>query len=75
MPSLFESISIPVYEAFQAGTPVVASNILSFPEQVGDAGLAVLIRFPAPPSLIVSLGSQAIPSLRSSLENAGARKW
>jgi len=39
MPSLFESISIPVYEAFQAGTPVVASNILSFPEQVGDAGL------------------------------------
>ncbi|MFO1111711.1 MAG: glycosyltransferase family 1 protein [Bradyrhizobium sp.] len=39
MPSLFESVSIPVYEAFQAGTPVVASNILSFPEQVGDAGL------------------------------------
>jgi glycosyltransferase involved in cell wall biosynthesis len=39
MPSLFESISLPVYEAFQAGTPVVASNILSFPEQVGDAGL------------------------------------
>jgi glycosyltransferase involved in cell wall biosynthesis len=39
MPSLFESVSIPVYEAFQAGTPVAASNILSFPEQVGDAGL------------------------------------
>ena len=39
MPSLFESVSIPVYEAFQAGTPVIASNILSFPEQVGDAGL------------------------------------
>jgi glycosyltransferase involved in cell wall biosynthesis len=39
MPSLFESVSIPIYEAFQAGTPVVASNILAMPEQVGDAGL------------------------------------
>lgn len=39
MPSLFESISIPIYEAFQAGTPVAASGILSIPEQVGEAGL------------------------------------
>ena len=39
MPSLFESISIPIYEAFQIGTPVVASSILAIPEQVGDAGL------------------------------------
>jgi glycosyltransferase involved in cell wall biosynthesis len=39
MPSLFESISIPIYEAFQAGTPVAASNILAIPEQVGDGGL------------------------------------
>lgn len=39
MPSLFESVSIPIYEAFQAGTPVAASAILSIPEQVGDAGL------------------------------------
>ena len=39
MPSLFESVSIPVYEAFQAGIPVAASNILAIPEQVGDAGL------------------------------------
>lgn len=39
MPSLFESVSIPIYEAFQAGTPVMASNILAIPEQVGDAGL------------------------------------
>ena len=38
MPSLFESVSIPVYEAFQLGTPVAASNILALPEQVGDAG-------------------------------------
>jgi glycosyltransferase involved in cell wall biosynthesis len=39
MPSLFESVSIPVYEAFQVGTPVAASGILAIPEQVGDAGL------------------------------------
>jgi glycosyltransferase involved in cell wall biosynthesis len=39
MPSLFESISIPIYEAFQAGTPVAGSNILAIPEQVGDGGL------------------------------------
>ncbi len=39
MPSLFESISIPVYEAFQVGTPVIASGILGIPEQVGDAAL------------------------------------
>lgn len=39
MPSLFESVSIPVYEAFQAGTPVLASDLLAIPEQVGEAGL------------------------------------
>jgi glycosyltransferase involved in cell wall biosynthesis len=39
MPSLFESVSIPIYEAFQVGTPVAASGILSIPEQVGDAGV------------------------------------
>ncbi len=39
MPSLFESVSIPIYEAFQVGTPVAASGILAMPEQVGDAGL------------------------------------
>ena len=39
MPSLFESVSIPIYEAFQVGTPVVASGILAIPEQVGDAGV------------------------------------
>ena len=39
MPSLFESVSIPIYEAFQVGTPVAASDILAIPDQVGDAGL------------------------------------
>ncbi len=39
MPSLFESISIPIYEAFALKVPVCASNILAIPEQVSDAGL------------------------------------
>jgi glycosyltransferase involved in cell wall biosynthesis len=39
MPSLFESVSIPVWEAFSVGTPVCASNIQALPEQIGDAGV------------------------------------
>jgi glycosyltransferase involved in cell wall biosynthesis len=39
IPTLFESISIPVYEAFSVGAAVCASNVVALPEQVGDAGL------------------------------------
>lgn len=39
IPTLFESISIPIYEAFRLGTPVCASNVVALPEQIGDAGL------------------------------------
>lgn len=39
VPSLFESISIPVYEAFHMGTAVCCSNILAFPDQARDAAL------------------------------------
>ena len=39
MPSLFESISIPIYESFSLKVPVMCSNITSIPEQVGDAAL------------------------------------
>ncbi|HEY0740057.1 MAG TPA: glycosyltransferase family 1 protein [Chryseosolibacter sp.] len=39
MPSLFESVSIPVYEAFLNRTAVCCSNVVALPEQVGDAGL------------------------------------
>lgn len=39
MPTLFESVSIPIYEAFSLEVPVCSSNILALPEQVGDAGL------------------------------------
>jgi glycosyltransferase involved in cell wall biosynthesis len=39
MPSLYESVSIPIFEAFQAGTPVAASSIFAIPEQVGNAAV------------------------------------
>jgi glycosyltransferase involved in cell wall biosynthesis len=39
MPSLFESISIPVYEAFALKVPVCCSNVGALPEQVGNGGL------------------------------------
>jgi glycosyltransferase involved in cell wall biosynthesis len=39
IPTLFESISIPVYEAFSVGSAVCASNVVALPEQIGDAGL------------------------------------
>jgi len=39
MPTLFESLSIPIWEAFYLGVPVVSSNVCALPEQVGDAGL------------------------------------
>jgi glycosyltransferase involved in cell wall biosynthesis len=39
IPTLFESISIPVFEAFALEAPVCASNVVALPEQIGDAGL------------------------------------
>lgn len=39
MPTFFESVSIPIWEAFYLGIPVVSSNVCALPEQVGDAGL------------------------------------
>ena len=39
MPSLFESVSIPIYEAFALKVPVCSSNVVALPEQIGGAGL------------------------------------
>jgi glycosyltransferase involved in cell wall biosynthesis len=39
VPTLFESVSIPVYEAFSLGAPVCVANVVALPEQVGDAGV------------------------------------
>ncbi len=39
VPTLFEAISFPVWEAFANNLPVACSNVTSLPEQVGDAAL------------------------------------
>lgn len=41
MPSLYEGFGLPIIEAQQYGTPVIASNISSMPEVTGDGGLLV----------------------------------
>jgi len=39
MPTLFESVSLPIWEAFYLGALVVSSNVCALTEQVRDAGL------------------------------------
>jgi glycosyltransferase involved in cell wall biosynthesis len=41
IPSLFESNSLPLFEAFQAGVAALCSNVTSLPEQAGDAAIVV----------------------------------
>jgi glycosyltransferase involved in cell wall biosynthesis len=40
-PTLYEGFGLPPLEAMACGTPVVASNVTSVPEVVGDAGFLV----------------------------------
>lgn len=40
-PSLFEGFGLPLLEAMACGTPVVASNVSSLPEVLGDCGILV----------------------------------
>ena len=40
-PSLYEGFGLPPLEAMAAGTPVIASNVSSLPEVVGDAALLI----------------------------------
>ena len=40
-PSLYEGFGLPPLEAMASGTPVIASNVSSLPEVVGDAALMI----------------------------------
>ncbi len=40
-PTLYEGFGLPPLEAMACGTPVIASNLTSVPEVVGDAGVLV----------------------------------
>ncbi|MGZ6298775.1 MAG: glycosyltransferase family 4 protein [Parachlamydiaceae bacterium] len=40
-PSLYEGFGLPVLEAMACGCPIVASNVFSLPEVVGEAGMLV----------------------------------
>lgn len=40
-PSLYEGFGIPILEAMQCGCPVIASNVSSVPEVIGDCGIQI----------------------------------
>jgi glycosyltransferase involved in cell wall biosynthesis len=73
VPTLFESISIPVYEAFSIGTAVCASHVVALPEQVGDAGL--LFDPTSPEDIAAAIGRLlGDPALRRTLVERGHRR-
>ncbi len=40
-PALYKGFGLPALEAMACGTPVIASNVSSLPEVVGEAGVLV----------------------------------
>jgi glycosyltransferase involved in cell wall biosynthesis len=61
-PSLYEGFGIPPLEAMACHTPVIASNVSSLPEVIGDAGLLV------DPHSILDLADAMLLLLTSSFE-------
>ena len=74
MPSQFESESLPIWEAFALGCPVIASNVTALPSQVSEAGLLF------DPQIADQLTEQIIKlisseKLRNSLIHAGYQRY
>lgn len=71
--SLFEGFGIPILEGFEAGVPVITSNISSMPEVAGNAALLV---DPLDPETIKSAMHQlvSIPILRNELIEKGYQR-
>lgn len=72
-PSLYEGFGLPVLEALQCGTPVLASSLSSMPEVLGDAGL---LADPGTPGAFATALSRLLtePDLRARLAEAGPRR-
>jgi glycosyltransferase involved in cell wall biosynthesis len=69
-PSLYEGFGLPALEALACGVPVIASNVSSLPEVVGDAGILVDPR--DPDSLAAAIGRAANdPELARRLRERG----
>ncbi len=73
MPTLFESDSFPIYEAWLEGVPVVCSNVCSLPDQVHDA--ASLFDPHDVQSIAAAITQVSTsPALRESLRTRGYRR-
>lgn len=70
-PSLYEGFGLPPLEAMACGAPIIASNVASLPEVVGDAGVLVdphdaqalaheIVRLVESPSLRADLSARAV---------------
>jgi glycosyltransferase involved in cell wall biosynthesis len=69
-PSLYEGFGLPILEALQCGTPVIASDNSAIPEVVGDAG--ILVRADSRDELAdAMLRVSGDAALRSTLVSAG----
>ncbi len=71
--SLYEGFGLPALEAMACGTPVIASNVSSLPEVVGDAGILL------DPQDIASVSSAMTriatePGLRAELSGRGLER-